>query len=120
MLMEDVDAVFAKREAKEKVSFSALLNCLDGIFYREGIITILTTNHPENLDSALTRDGRVDMQVEFTNPQEKEVKEYVSLFYGTEMNGEIYKGSDSMAAIQNLCLKNDELSLKEKLFTTNK
>jgi mitochondrial chaperone BCS1 len=62
--LEDVDSVFEGRTALGKLSFSALLNTLDGAGAVEGSIVILTTNHPERLDPALIRPGRCDRQFE--------------------------------------------------------
>ena len=50
---------------KTGVSFSGLLNALDGVASQEGRILIMTTNHIEKLDPALIRPGRVDMKIEF-------------------------------------------------------
>lgn len=62
LLLEDVDAA---RQSKDGggPSFSALLNALDGMTARDGQIVIMTTNHIENLDSAMTRPGRVDIKM---------------------------------------------------------
>lgn len=50
---------------KSEVSFAGLINAIDGAAAKEGRILIMTTNHRENLDEALIRPGRVDLQVEF-------------------------------------------------------
>ncbi|KAI5837398.1 BCS1 N terminal-domain-containing protein [Morchella snyderi] len=52
--------------SKKGISFSGLLNAIDGVASHEGRILILTTNHPEKLDPALIRPGRVDMKIHFT------------------------------------------------------
>jgi len=52
-------------EADTRVSLSGLLNVIDGVASPEGRVLILTTNHPEKLDAALIRPGRVDMKIEF-------------------------------------------------------
>ena len=89
VLLEDVDASSVKRTpdaptdlsspspltrpllssprsvAKANVSFSGLLNAIDGAASREGRILIMTTNHRERLDPALIRPGRVDLQISF-------------------------------------------------------
>lgn len=65
--IEDVDAVFTQRESGEKragVSFSGLLNAIDGVGAQEGRALIMTTNHKEKLDPALIRPGRVDVHTE--------------------------------------------------------
>lgn len=65
--IEDVDAVFSQRESGEKrsgVSFSGLLNAIDGVAAQEGRALIMTTNHKERLDPALIRPGRADVHTE--------------------------------------------------------
>lgn len=65
--MEDIDAVFRGREAADQkggISFSGLLNAIDGVAAQEGRAVVMTTNHREKLDPALIRPGRADVQVE--------------------------------------------------------
>ncbi len=65
ILIEDVDAFFAARQKQDEriaVSFSGLLNALDGVAAQEGRIVFLTTNHREQLDAALIRPGRIDVE----------------------------------------------------------
>lgn len=52
-------------ESDTRVSLSGLLNVIDGVASPEGRVLILTTNHPEKLDPALVRPGRVDMKINF-------------------------------------------------------
>jgi len=62
--IEDVDAVFTQREGGERrsgVSFSGLLNAIDGVAAQEGRALVMTTNHKEKLDPALIRPGRADV-----------------------------------------------------------
>lgn len=71
VLIEDVDHVFHGREnivEHSPLTHDALLNCLDGVQRTSGVITIMTTNHPDQLDEALTRPGRVDVRLEMTRP----------------------------------------------------
>lgn len=61
VLFEDVDASGVSRDEEQKgVTFSGLLNALDGVASQESIVYIFTTNKPETLDAALTRPGRID------------------------------------------------------------
>ncbi|KAK7282083.1 hypothetical protein RIF29_10606 [Crotalaria pallida] len=61
----------AKQDAKfedakvERITLSALLNCVDGLWssYGEERIIIFTTNHVEKIDPALLRPGRMDMHI---------------------------------------------------------
>jgi hypothetical protein len=68
LLLEDVDALFVDREAKSGVDFSTMLQLLDGVTTRRGLLLFMTTNHPERLDEALVRPGRVDLHVKFSPP----------------------------------------------------
>jgi len=67
LLIEDIDALFMQREKTEDASrfltFSGLLNALDGVCLRDGLIVIMTTNHIEKLDPALIRPGRIDFRL---------------------------------------------------------
>jgi chaperone BCS1 len=61
-------------ESTSKISLSGLLNVIDGVATHEGRILIMTTNHPEKLDPALIRAGRVDMQISFTYATASQIK----------------------------------------------
>lgn len=71
-MLEDIDAAFVSREDNKsqkaafeglnRVTFSGLLNCLDGVASTEARIVFMTTNYLERLDPALIRPGRVDMK----------------------------------------------------------
>lgn len=73
LLLEDVDALFDGREANTGIDCSTILNLLDGVGTRRGLVIFLTSNFPEKLDGALTRDGRVDKHFQFkeAGPEEK-------------------------------------------------
>lgn len=75
LLIEDIDATGPSREDKNpthiisgghnsnnsgRLTFSGLLNALDGVTSAEERIIFMTTNHRERLDPALIRPGRVD------------------------------------------------------------
>lgn len=117
LLFEDVDTMFEKRKSK-KISFSTFLNCLDGVFYRHGLIVIMTTNHIEKLDSALIRDGRIDFKVEIINPEFEQVKDYMELFYGRSLDilKDGYNSRFPMSEIQKICMGGEVKSVLNKLF----
>jgi mitochondrial chaperone BCS1 len=84
ILVEDVDAFFNARdkvESKIEVSFSGLLNAMDGVAAQEGRILILTTNHRERLDAALIRPGRIDKQLELANATAEQAKALFLRFF---------------------------------------
>lgn len=109
LLIEDIDKVFAGRENvsdKANITFSALLNCLDGAFYKHGLITIITTNHIEKLDEALLRTGRIDNKIEIPLPTDKEISEYLAVFYKKPTFVIQGKFNLKMSDVQEICLKN--------------
>ena len=75
------------------ISLSALLNAIDGVASHEGRILIMTTNAPDALDKALTRPGRVDMQIHFELPSRVEIKELFLSMYSDEVTGNDLKAS---------------------------
>ena len=87
LLLEDIDAAFNKRAQTSEqgfqsgVTFSGLLNALDGVASAEECITFMTTNHPERLDPALLRPGRVDYKVMVNNATESQVRRMFLRFY---------------------------------------
>jgi chaperone BCS1 len=63
------------------ISLSGLLNAIDGVASHEGRVLIMTTNHPEKLDAALVRPGRVDRKIGFTLAMKDEVQELFVRMY---------------------------------------
>lgn len=109
ILLEDADATFEHRNKNSDVdnslSFSGVLNALDGAASREGWTVFMTTNHLDRLDSALIRPGRVDFRLEFGNATSFQAKSMFAAFFpdadGAEMFGEIVERSElTMAAVQ--------------------
>lgn len=111
LLIEDIDGFFNRREntnKNSKISFSTFLNCLDGAFYKEGLITIITTNILESIDPALFRTGRMDKKIFIDNPGINEVNSYLKVFYGEGYSIDRYNLSLSMSDVQEVCLKNKD------------
>lgn len=83
LLLEDVDAVVSGREVEgdSGVTFAGLLNALDGVTSKPGVVTIMTTNHPERLDPALVRKGRVDLREHFGVATEQQAYRMFQHFY---------------------------------------
>lgn len=93
ILFEDIDACLRGRElsadaganqpaAMQKgITFSGLLNALDGVAAREDCMIFMTTNHVEKLDPALIRPGRVDVRVHFDSATRDQFARLFSRFY---------------------------------------
>uniref|UniRef100_A0A1B6D208 Mitochondrial chaperone BCS1 n=2 Tax=Clastoptera arizonana TaxID=38151 RepID=A0A1B6D208_9HEMI len=94
ILLEDIDAAFASREDTKqvanayeglnRVTFSGLLNCLDGVASTEARIVFMTTNYLDRLDPALIRPGRVDMKEYVGYCSQHQLKQMFYRFYKSE------------------------------------
>lgn len=79
IVFEDIDAavrgrnIAAGEDGTKGVTFSGLVNALDGIAAREGCLIFMTTNHRDKLDPALVRPGRADVHQEFTYAAHEQV-----------------------------------------------
>jgi len=84
VLIEDIDAFFQAREkqdAKMDISFSGLLNALDGVAAQEGRVVVMTTNHQRLLDPALIRPGRIDVEFHLANAAKDELRRMILRFF---------------------------------------
>jgi ATP-dependent metalloprotease len=72
VFIDELDAIGGKRKSRDanyhRQTLNQLLNDLDGFDQSSGVIFIAATNHPELLDSALTRPGRFDRHVQVDLP----------------------------------------------------
>ena len=81
VFMEDVDSV-AGGSARTEV-INDILNTLDGAELKgSNIKVIFTTNHPEKLNPALRRPGRMDQVLWFENPDADSKAEIISRLLG--------------------------------------
>jgi chaperone BCS1 len=95
ILLEDVDAAFSSRDVSQShgyvdlkltlrqsmLTFSGLLNALDGVASSEERILFMTTNHIERLDPALIRPGRVDVKHSIDWASDDQIEKMFMRFY---------------------------------------
>ena len=108
VVIEDADLIGKAREKMgspcEEAMLNKLLNEMDGLKEEADILFILTTNHPEALETALTaRPGRIDQAIEFPLPDAEGRKKLVQLYaHGVEMCpdvvGNIVKRTERVSA----------------------
>ena len=81
--IEDIDCLFQDRKCndsfKNGVTFSGILNALDGISKLDNTMIIITTNHLDRLDDALKR--RVDYFVKFDYSTKVQVRDQFVRFF---------------------------------------
>lgn len=112
VILEDIDCLFEKRDGNEsRVTLSGLLNAIDGVASSEGYLLFMTTNHPELLDPALTRPGRIDRRFHIGYAEAGQAARYFEHFYGSEyfelalkFGDEVGNRKVTMAEIQNILL----------------
>lgn len=134
IVLEDIDAMFRAKgatsndgqgvpqggirqmgEASERVTFSGLLNALDGVATPEGRLVFMSSNHPECLDPALIRPGRVDRIVQFENADEDQASRMMRRFFPDQfplLLAERFAkaagdGQRSMAEVQDILVRCD-------------
>lgn len=124
MLLEDLDVLFDGRKSVDhQVSFSTLLNCLDGALYKSGMIIVITANDISKLDTALLRAGRVDLSVEIGKPRAKEIAEYLEIFYqlNYKVDPALFDHVDySMSYVQEVCIQHKADDVHQAIKKLNK
>lgn len=110
-----------KEEEKKSLTLGGLLNAIDGVAASEGRILIMTTNHPDRLDPALVRSGRIDKRVYIGDLPSEEVERMFTVFFPEHAgrSKEIYRHACNInkpcAWWQEQFLRNQESI--DKLFT---
>ena len=85
VFVEDIDEI-AGGEQRDS-SMNAILNTLDGVQTKGNNLTVIfTTNHAQRINTALRRPGRIDIVVEFKNPN-KETAKRIMQDYFVELKG---------------------------------
>lgn len=95
LLLEDIDCLFHDRKSddtrKNQVTFSGILNTLDGIATPHKFICIVTTNYKNILDDALLRPGRVDQIMSFDTVRKNEIKDIYKAYMGDSYDVDTFK-----------------------------
>ncbi|KAJ2963126.1 hypothetical protein NQZ79_g1833 [Umbelopsis isabellina] len=136
ILIEDVDALAARTNFQHGgLSWSALLNCLDGIVSQEGtgmhkhiqaivkanwcidivIVLFMTTNSAADLDAAFLRPGRIDKRITFNLADDFQIRQLFINFHGN-IHSKVNKDETNDASYGTLA---SFLGMKRKLASTN-
>ncbi|GMF38075.1 unnamed protein product [Phytophthora lilii] len=134
IVMEDIDcaaSVVMARDSKpeasrqrrklasDKLNLSGLLNVLDGVIDCPGRIVIMTTNHPEKLDPALIRPGRVNKKLMLGYMNSTQVQNMLEYYFDVSCTSEQSKTLRSIlpegasqitpAVVEALCSEHDSI-----------
>lgn len=85
LFSEDIDkAVKGERDSR----MDQILNTLDGIDTKDhSVITVLTTNHPEQINSGFLRAGRIDTVIPVEYPDKETIARFID-FYARNERGD--------------------------------
>lgn len=84
IMLDELDSVGDRQSfASDHANYSTqvvncLLECLDGIGGREGVIVIGATNNPEKIDAAVRRPGRLDRHISIGMPTARDCAEILA------------------------------------------
>lgn len=91
ILLEDIDCSVKTQnnnlenperwKGLSRVTYSGLLNTLDGVVGSDARIIVMTTNHIELLDDTLTRPGRVDIRMLIDDASDEQLKRIFLRFF---------------------------------------
>ena len=111
---EDIDSVSATKTRQETegiksndsegfsfLDLSDLLNAIDGTITGNNLIFIFTTNHPDKLDPALLRPGRIDKKVLFGYMNQSEFEKMTNVYFGRGCDGCLVRDDLTAAEAQN-------------------
>lgn len=133
IVLEDIDSLFPSDnkdntesdvsqcnsvvKTNSKLSFSAVLNCLDGICCGEDRIIFMTTNFKDKLPPSLIRDGRIDRKIYIGLVTEYQFDRMLNNFYPDRYTPEeslkiwnnLKDYKFSMALLQGFFLRNETI-----------
>jgi hypothetical protein len=121
-------------QVKSSLNLSQILNVIDGIQERDGQIFIMSANHPEKLDPAIVRPGRIDCKIHFKEFSTEFVKTFIQNFYQFDIadksfqdlalfldtNKELFNHKFTPSKLFDICVNvdNDMQNLKDALKAT--
>ena len=112
IILEVIDALFSKDRQTlvrgSSLTFSGLLNALDGVGSGNGVILILTTNHKERLDPALIRSGRVDIELTFNHATYEQIEGCFRSFYNERTTNNSKYASEFATNLTSLLSNHDK------------
>jgi hypothetical protein len=107
-VLEEIDAIgdivkqrteddHAKSTVNDELTLMEILTVLDGTMEIPGRIVVMTSNHPEVLDKALIRPGRIDVKVHFGYSKRELIAEMFEAYFDMPFpKDEIHRLPDRM------------------------
>lgn len=96
--------------SESSITLGGILELIDGLVETPGRIMVITTNHPEELDAALIRPGRIDMNIHFERMTKQDFKMMYKLWFNIDVNdmdmSNIHEGRFTHAEVCQLFFEN--------------
>jgi SpoVK/Ycf46/Vps4 family AAA+-type ATPase len=92
LCLEDIDSLFSsdRKSDKSTITFSGILNILDGVVQNTGLVIFMTTNLLKNMDDAAMK-RRVDYYLKFDVMKKEQICNMFSRFYPNQDAEEFVK-----------------------------
>ncbi|MFT8246483.1 AAA family ATPase [Roseomonas sp. BN140053] len=92
VFIDELDSFPTRGQAGHNDSYftpitNALLECLDGVAAREGVIVVAATNHGDRIDPALRRAGRLDREIRLHLPDAEGLAAIIREHLGADLAG---------------------------------
>ena len=135
IMLELLKSTNDDKETQRKLNLSVILNALDGVHECTGRIVVMTTNHLEVLDNALTRAGRIDITIQFKRCTCYDISRLIQKFWQNEDDYDYYiddddddgeevlpelEGKYTAAEIINIFISIDKFSIVRDMFLRKK
>lgn len=99
-VLEEIDAIgdivkqrkstdVNKNTVNDELTLMEILTVLDGTMEVPGRMIIMTSNHPEMLDEALIRPGRIDVQVHFGYSDREQIADMIEGYLDTKLPSDL-------------------------------
>jgi len=103
---------------ENRVTFSGLLNAIDGVAGQEGKLLFMTTNYVDRLDEALLRPGRVDFQALFGLATQDAIRRLFLRFYRVEKSSPVEGEEEKIKFRKGKVLPQEELEALASQFSS--
>ncbi len=106
-----------KGKSNDKLNLGFFLNLIDGVLETPGRILILSTNHPEKLDRALVRPGRIDIKVHLEKCSKSMIRDILNHYYENDAEIEesilegLYNKDITPAELYQICFKYEKYNM---------
>ena len=98
----------------DRLNLAGILNALDGIVDSPGRIVVMTSNHPDRLDPALVRPGRVNMRVRLSHIKPEQALQMARRYFGDDVSPKagfewFSDNPTSPARLESMCVHHDTI-----------